>query len=169
MKATKDLILAGAAPAPFAVPALDGAEVILRRLHSGEAKEVQAAQMAGMKVGGDVPTRRGIRPPADHLDKGAIPRETAGEAQISLDLASVVGGSHEANQLAAHYGLVDPVMTLAEVQKADAPTIEEIGQEVIRRSGLSQAAAISQFRGLGRGPDDAGAPDGGDTSGENAG
>jgi hypothetical protein len=169
VKATKELILAGTAPEPFLVPALD-AEVMIRRLHEGEAEEVQAAQMTGMKAGGAIPTQR----PADRLAKGGIQRPAVrqsieDEANVSIDLAGVVIGSHRANQLAAHYGLVDPAMSLAEVQKTDADIVQQIGEEVIRRSGLSRAAAIREFRGLGEGADDAGAPDGGDTAGEDAG
>lgn len=171
MKATKELILAGVAPEPFLVPALD-AEVVIRRLRAAEAEEVQAAVAAGMKISGAMP-RRGIQRPSDRLGKGGVqrsePSEPQDEPDVSIDLAGVVSGSHKANQLAAHYGLVDPVMSLAEVQRTDADIITQIGEEVIRRSGLSRAAAIREFRGLGGGPDDAGAPDGGDAAGEDAG
>lgn len=173
MKATKELVLAGVAPEPFLVPALD-AEVVIRRLRASEAEEVQAAVASGMKISGQAPPpRRGIQRPADHLARGAVPRPEPqpepSEPDVTLDLAGVVAGSHRANQLAAHYGLVDPVMSLAEVQRTDADTVQQIGEEVIRRSGLSRAAAIREFRDLGGGSDDAGAPDGGDAAGEDAG
>ena len=175
MKATKDLILAGRAPVPFMVPALD-AEVTIRRLRATEAEEVQALETAGLKAGGKMP-RRGIRP-AGHLGKGGIPRPTVRkegepepepeqefEADMSLDLASMVTGTHRANQLAMHYGLVDPAMTLAEVKTADAEVVEQIGEEVRRLSGINDTAAVRQFRDDAGGADAPGDPAGGDTAG----
>jgi hypothetical protein len=168
VKATKDLITAGRAPVPFMVPALD-AEVTIRRLRASEAEEVQAAEMAGLKAGSKMP-RRGIRP-TGHLAKGGVQRDEPEEItpDISLDLASIVTGTHRSNQLAMHYGLVDPAMSLAEVQGADAEVVEQIGEEVKRLSGIAETAAVRQFRGLTGGADGPSDPASGDTAGDDAG
>lgn len=170
-RATRDLILAGAAPAPYAVKALDGAEVILRALTVPEANEIRSVQLAGVSLPGDVIE--------DALAAGAgvgrarrRPDPAAAPATTSVDLAAMSLASGKARIMAAAYGLVDPPATREELEaSSNFAAVDEIGGEVMKRSGLGrgQAAAIAAFRDEPAGPDGPGDTDGGGTAGEDAG
>jgi hypothetical protein len=159
-RATKDRILAGREPEPFAVPALDGDEVLLRPLSSPEAQAVQAAQVAGIHVSQALRARRPEGRVGEREAGRPQPRAAAAEdGKADIDLSEVVKGSYEANVLAAHYGLVDPALSVDELRQI-RPTqvVEQIGQEVRARSGLgrNQADELARFRELAGGTDDAG-------------
>ena len=172
MRATRELLLAGAEPAPFAVPALAGAEVIIRALTSPQAAEIRAMQVRGIKISGkaleaalDASPAGGIRP--------AKPRASAGAADaMSMDMADLVVGQAKALVTAAAYGLVEPAMSVDELEASpNQAAVEQIGREVMERSGLGrgQAAEIAGFRGDEPGPVDAPAPAGGHAPGPDAG
>lgn len=150
-RATRELILQGRAPQPFAVPALDGAEVVLRALSASEAEDVQALEVEGISatqaVGASAPAAVGQ----------ARPRGTSGQTmEIAFD--KVIRGTHRALIAAAAYGLVEPALTRAEVENIrPAEVVEQIGREVMARSGLgqAQAAQLREFRDDSGGSDDA--------------
>jgi len=168
MRATRDLIMGASAGAPFAVPALDGTEVTIRPLRSAEAEEVQAATVAGINMtsnldltgAGGTPRVGQARPRGMRVRSGLLAGGMA-DAKMSLDLAGITSGQHRSWRLAAHYGLVDPAMSLSDVEKAPADVVAQIGVEVMRRSGLGAEDALRQFRDLAGGSDDPEPSDGG--------
>lgn len=170
MRATKELLLAGGQPAPFSVPALAGAEVMLRALSPTEAAEVQGTQTKGIHVAQALPASQpGSGEVGRAKPRGLAP---AGAQSVDLNMSDLVQGNRAAHALAAHYGLVEPAMTLEEVQAVrPAQVVEQIGLEVMARSGLgrNQAEQLAQFREIAGGPDDAGDPAGGDPPGPDAG
>lgn len=171
-QATKELLLNGAKPAPFLVPALDNAEVQLRPLSPTEAQKVQSAQSAGMKATQGIPASVGDEPVEVGRAKPRKSPAAAGGQNVEVDLGALVTGSIEAQILATHYGLVEPAMTMDEVRAIRPATIvEQIGREVMRRSGLGKGRAeqLRDFRGELGGSDDPGDPAGGDPAGTNAG
>lgn len=173
MRATRELLLAGAEPAPFAVPALGGAEVTIRALTSPQAAEIRAMQVRGIKISGkaleaalDSSTAGGIRP--------AKPRGSASTAAdaMSMDMGDLVVGQAKALVAAAAYGLVEPALSIDELEASpNQAAVEQIGREVMERSGLGrgQATAIAGFRGDEPGPVDAPAAPGGDAPGADPG
>ena len=175
--AIRDLILAGAEPRPFAVPALGGATVLIRALRMTEAAEVRALQVSGIRLSGatvsaalagDIDTEQVV---------GQVQRrERDGQPSadgLSIDLSALVAADGRAVVAAVAYGLVEPALTREEIEVAQNPmAIEQIGREILRRSGLGrgQAREIATFRPERRGPDDAGpAPDGDAPGGDPAG
>ena len=144
--ATKERLLAGAKPEAFAVPGLGGEEVLLRPLSSPEAGAVQSAQVAGIRTSQERPATPGPRKVGEAAPRGGRPK-----AELSIDFEKVIEGNYRAEALAAHYGLVEPTMTLAEIAEIrPVEIVEQIGREVMRRSGLGadQAEQISRFREL---------------------
>ena len=164
-RATRELILAGTEPRPFAVPALGGAEVLLRALRVPEALEVRAIQIDGITMSGAA-VARALAGDAEQIVGAAQRRVETGEeaAGLSVDLAALVTADGRAWLTAAAYGLVEPALSRAEIEASgNADAIEQIGREVMRRSGLGkkEARGVAAFRSDGRGPDDPGpAPDG---------
>jgi hypothetical protein len=162
-RATRDMILAGAAPAPYAVPALGGAEVLLRPLTAVEASEIRTLQVEGLKLAGPALTGMlgGAGDVADVVGRARRraeePVKESGEDGITVDLAALIAANGRAQVLAAAYGLVEPALTRAELEASPNPAVvEQIGAEVMRRSGLGrrQAGEIAGFREDARGSDD---------------
>jgi hypothetical protein len=168
MRATRELILAGSTPTPFIVKGLGGAEVLLRQLGPIQAGEIQAAKAGGIKASTAV-----ITAATGKRETGlARPRAaTAGDQKIDLDMAALVAGARRAQVLATHYGLVEPVLSLEEIEGLNASIVQEIGEEVMARSGVGgdRPAELAAFLGQPGGPDDPGAPAGGDPAGLDAG
>lgn len=164
MRATKQEILGGGQAEPYVVKALNGDEVLLRPLSAAEAEEVQAAQVAGIRA--KMSDLQGFAPGAS----GRVGEREPGRAQPrassssssgtdpEIDLSEVIKGSHRAQVLAAHYGLAEPALSLEEVQAIrPQQVVEEIGEEVMVRSGLgsAQGAQLQAFRDVTARADDA--------------
>lgn len=172
MRTTKAQLLAGREPEPFAVPALGGDEVLIRPLSAAEAEDVQAAEVAGIKISGDAATvaQSGAKVIGQAAPRGA--RATASQQKVEVDVASTIRGAAESLILAAAYGLVEPQLTVDEVRQIrPALAVEQIGEEVKARSGLGDDTqrVLERFRPVGGGPGDAPAPPDGDAAGQDAG
>lgn len=163
---SKERLLAGAKPEPFAVSALDGGEVLLRPLSAPEAAEVQSAQVAGLS---------GAQPGAEPAQVGkAAPRGVGARSrarpEVSISFAETVAGNYRAELLATQYGLVEPALSEEEIAALrPVAIVTEIGREVMRRSGIGQSAQIQQFRRVDGGAGDTHAPPDGEPSGADTG
>lgn len=153
---TKERLLAGSTPEPFAVPALGGEQVLLRPLSSPEAGAVQSAQVSGITASQtDAPKETG------RVGQAAPRGARRAKADLAIDFEKVISGNYRAEALATHYGLVEPALSLEEVdQIRPVEVVEQIGREVMRRSGLGadQAEQLARFRRLAERSSDADAP-----------
>lgn len=173
-RATRELLLAGTTPKPFAVPALGGAEVMLRQLSGPESDEIQAAMVEGITVSAEaLEAALAAGDDGDQADVGKTRRRVAKAAGsgIEVSLPAIVAGQNRAHMLAAAYGLAEPSLTLEEVREIRTPdVVDQIGREVIARSGLGKGlGALQRFREVAGGPGDAPAAPGGPAAGADAG
>lgn len=134
----KSEILQGTAPKPFQSKKLKR-EVMLRTLTSGQWEEVQTLVMSGQNV---------TLSEDDIVDpKKSKSKDDKSEMQITVDLGKLMQGEFEAMALAVAYAIVDDEPWTPEDAKAlpHPEAIEEISDEVFKRSGVS-LEAVRSFR-----------------------